>query len=167
MNGIRRFTDRITKMMDIVAAATLIFMMFLTVTDVALRYAGHPFQGTYEMVAFGGATAIAFAMPRTSMTYQNIAVEVLLNLIGPGIRRWFSMFTRMLGIVLFFILGYGLVGKGLELCTAGEVTPGLQIVFYPIVFGSAFCAFIECLTLFYLMIREFTTLEFAGENHGK
>ena len=90
----REITDRITKVMDIIAGVVLVFMMFLTVTDVTLRYLGRPFQGAYEIVALGAAIVIAFAMPRTSIAYQNVAVEVVVNLVAPRVRRWFSVFTR-------------------------------------------------------------------------
>jgi TRAP-type C4-dicarboxylate transport system permease small subunit len=168
MTLFQQLTNRITKAMDVVAAITLVFMMFLTVSDVALRYLGHPFLGAYETVAFAGAIAIGFAVPRTSMTYHNIAVEVLVELIGPGVRRWFSVFARSLGIALFCLLGYGLAAKGMELYRGGEVTPGLQIIFYPIAFGLALCAFVESFVLIFLMIREFTTLQFSGGgDHGE
>lgn len=163
----REITDRITKVMDIIAGVVLVFMMFLTVTDVTLRYLGRPFQGAYEIVALGAAIVIAFAMPRTSIAYQNVAVEVVVNLVAPRVRRWFSVFTRLLGILLFIVLGYGLISRGLELCRGGELTPDLQIVFYPVVLGLAFCAFVECLALFCLMIIEFKTMEFKGGNHGE
>ncbi|MBI5607044.1 MAG: TRAP transporter small permease [Deltaproteobacteria bacterium] len=165
MGGLQKLAVRLTGAMDMVAAATLVFMMFLTVTDVVLRYLGHPFMGAYEVVAFGGAVAIAFAMPRTSLVYHNIAVEFLTDQLGKGVRRWLSLFTRSLGIGLFILLGYGLINKGLELYRGGEVTPGLQVIFYPIAFGLALCAFVESVVLFFLMIREFITGEFAGGGH--
>ena len=168
MSGMQKLTDRLTKLMDVVAAATLVFMMLLTVTDVLLRYLGHPFLGAYETVAFGGAVAIAFAVPRTSMTYHNICVDFIVDSMARRIRRWFSLFTRSLGIALFFLIGYGLVAKGIELYKGGEVTPGLQIIFYPIAFGLAFCAFIECFVLLFLMINEFATMRFGeGDSHGE
>lgn len=167
MNGLpmQKLADRVTRVMNIVAGATLTFMMLLTVTDVVLRYLGHPFLGAYETVAFGGAVAIAFAMPRTALGYGNICVEFVVDSIGSRMRRWFSLFTRSLGIVLFFLMGYGLVVKGVELYRGGEVTPGLQIIFYPIAFGLAFCFFIQCLVLSYLMFREFTAMQFGGGDH--
>jgi len=163
----RNIADHITKVMDIIAGTVLVFMMFLTVADVTLRFLGRPFQGAYEIVALGAAIVIAFALPRTSMVYQNIAVEVVVDRVAPQVRRLFSIFTRVLGILLFIVLGYGLISRGLELYRGGELTPDLQIAFYPVVFGLAFCAFVECLALFCLMISEFTTLEFKGGDHAE
>jgi TRAP-type C4-dicarboxylate transport system permease small subunit len=153
--------------MDMVAALTLVAMMALTVADVTLRYLGHPFVGTYEVVAFGGAVAVAFAMPRTSLAYHNIAVEFLTDHVGVNVKRWLSLCTRPLSITFFFLLGWGLTGKGVELYQSGEVTSGLQVIFYPIAFGIAFCCFAECLVLLYLMLHEFVSGEFAAEDdHG-
>jgi TRAP-type C4-dicarboxylate transport system permease small subunit len=168
MKALYRFTKNVTGAMDAVAAVTLGLMMALTVTDVVLRYLGHPFVGTYEVVAFGGAVAVAFGMPRTSLGYHNIAVEFLTDHVGVDTKRWFSLCTRPLSIAFFFLLGWGLTDKGIELYQSGEVTSGLQVIFYPIAFGMAFCAFAECLVLSYLLIHEFLTGKFGAEDdHGE
>ena len=53
----------VNKGMDFVAGAFLVAIMLLTSLDVVLRYLGHPIQGSYDLVSFGAAFVIGFALP--------------------------------------------------------------------------------------------------------
>jgi len=58
-----------------------------------------------------------------------------------------NAFTRLLGIVLFFLIGWNLFKVGVELFRSGEVTLTRQLPFYPIAYGLGVCCFIQCLVL--------------------
>ena len=45
-----------------VAWVAIVVMMLLTCADVVLRYFRKPIPGTYELVCFLGAAAVAFSM---------------------------------------------------------------------------------------------------------
>jgi len=71
MERLKTLVLLMSKFMGIIAGITLMFVMFLTVLDVILRYFGYPITGVYDLVALGGAIIIGFSMPlgRLAGTY--------------------------------------------------------------------------------------------------
>jgi TRAP-type C4-dicarboxylate transport system permease small subunit len=64
-----------------------------------------------------------------------------------GLERILHSATRILGIILFAVIGSNLMAFGSDFRRVGEVTPTLQIPLYPAAYGIAFCCLIECLVL--------------------
>jgi hypothetical protein len=63
MERLKTLVPLMSEFMGIIAGITLMFVMFLTVLDVILRYFGYPITGVYDLVALGGAIIIGFSMP--------------------------------------------------------------------------------------------------------
>lgn len=148
MGAILWITEKLSKWMSAIAGAALTAIMLLTVCDVFLRYFfDRPIIGTFEMVGFGGAIAIGFAIPITSWMRGHIFVDFFVqkfNKVGQGI---VNVITRLGGIALFYLIGYNLLKYGHDLYVSGEVSLTRQIPFYPIAYGMAICCFIQCLVL--------------------
>jgi TRAP-type C4-dicarboxylate transport system permease small subunit len=139
--------QRLSKYMQWIAGAALIFIMLLTVADVALRLFGHPIEGTYELVGLGGAVVIGFALPVTSLLRCHIFVDFFIQSMSAFWKGVFDVGTRALSFGLFVLIGYNLLLYAGELYNSGEVTATRQLPFYPVAFGIGFCCFIQCLVL--------------------
>jgi len=123
------------------AGIALVFLMLLTIADVVLRAFHRPIAGTYELVGYAGAAAIAGAMPYTSWMRGQVYVDFLLERLPGPARMICRLATRLLVIALFGLLGWHLVKYGRDLRVCGEVSPTLELKFYPVVFGfAAACA---------------------------
>jgi TRAP-type C4-dicarboxylate transport system permease small subunit len=129
-----------------VGGAALVFMMLITVADVILRKLGHPIIGTYEIVSFTGAVVIGFCIPWVTMRKSQIAVDFLTMRMSGKTRKTFRLWTRIVGIVLWSLIGYNLFLLGRDLYRSGEVSLTLQLPFYPVAFGIAFCCFLQSIT---------------------
>jgi len=138
---------RISRFMHGIAGVSLVFLMLLTITDVGLRALHRPVPGTYELVGFAGAVAIGFAMPFTSWIRGHVYVDFFLGRLPKAGRAGFGIATRLLAAGLFALLGWNLVRFGLDLRAAGEVSPTLELRFYPVVFGFAVAAFFQVIVL--------------------
>ena len=147
MEGLHKTVFRITKFMDVVGGAVLTFMMLLTVVDVILRYLGKQITGTYELVFLGGAVVIAFAIPRTSWDGANVNVDFVVEGLPRIARKVTFVFTRLMGIAFFFLLGWNLFALGTTLFRKSEVSLTLHVPIYPVVYMLGICAFAECLVL--------------------
>ena len=147
MEGVFGIVERLSKWMQAIAAVALTFIMLLTVADVVLRFFGHPIVGTFEIVGLGGAIIIGFAIPITSWMRNHIFVDFLYQKCPQGFQNALNITTRLLGITLFFLLGWNLISMGIELYRSGEVTLTRQLPFYPIAYGLAVCSFIQILVL--------------------
>ena len=129
------------------AGVTLTLVMGITVADVILRILGRPIVGAFELVAFFGAMVIGFSIPFTSWVRGHIFVDFLIMKFSKGVRKGIHVFTRLLGGVLFGLIGWNLMKMGADLQRSGEVSPTLHVPFYPVVYGIGVVCLIQVLVL--------------------
>jgi TRAP-type C4-dicarboxylate transport system permease small subunit len=63
------------------------------------------------------------------------------------------------GIILFALVSYNLVKKGIGFYGSGETSMTLRIPMYPVVFVLAFCFFVQCFSFITDIFRIFDTGE--------
>jgi TRAP-type C4-dicarboxylate transport system permease small subunit len=139
------FLRVVTKILNYIGSAALTVMMLLTVTDIILRAFGHPIIGTFEIVGILLAFVIGFTIPKVSYEKGHVFMEIVLERLTQRRKNVLNTFTRILCIVLFAMIAYNLFGAGNEFRMAGEVSPTLELPFYPVAYGVGVCCFIECL----------------------
>jgi TRAP-type C4-dicarboxylate transport system permease small subunit len=132
------------KFLNFISAVTLTVIMLLTVADVLLRAWGHPILGTYEIVSILLAVVIGFSMPQVSLDRGHVCMEFLLERLPGNGRAIMLTVTRVLCIVLFFIIGYNLFTIANEFRISGEVTSTIRLPFYHVAYGVGACCFLEC-----------------------
>ena len=134
----------VSRWLNAIGAITLTFMMLLTVADVFLRIVSRPILGTYEIASILLAVVIGFSIPQVSLDKGHVYMEFLVGrLAGTKMAALFT-FTRILCIMLFLFIGYNLFSVANEFRLSGEVTPTIQLPFYPVAYGVGVCCFIEC-----------------------
>jgi TRAP-type C4-dicarboxylate transport system permease small subunit len=140
--------EKLSKWMQVISGAALVFIMLLTVADVCLRNLFQkPIVGTFEMVGLGGAIIIGFAIPITSWMRGHIFVDFFIQGFSKGVQAAFNISTRVLNIGLFILIAWNLFIYANSLYASGEVTLTRQLPFYPIAYGLAGCCIIQCLVL--------------------
>jgi len=147
MAGFLWFTEKISRLMNVISYVSLTFIMLLTVSDVVLRSLKHPIIGTFEIVGMAGAVVIGFGMPLTSWLRGLIYVDFVIQRFPRWGRNFMNILTRAICIIIFIVIGYNLCGYAMDLLVSGEVTPTRQIPFYPIVYGLGIACFVQCLVL--------------------
>jgi TRAP-type C4-dicarboxylate transport system permease small subunit len=147
MDGLLRIIFRLTQGGNHVAGVTLTLVMGLTVADVILRILGKPIVGAFELVAFLGAMVIGFSIPFTSWVRGHIFVDFLIMKFSKGVRKGIHVFTRLLGLGLFGLIGWNLMKMGADLQRSGEVSPTLHVPFYPVVYGIGMVCLIQVLVM--------------------
>src|SRR5512140_291679 len=115
MNGFLKTVTGISKLLNIIAGVSLIFLMLLTIIDVLLRGFNKPLLGTYELVAFSGAVVIGFSMPQTALSRGHIYVDFLIATFSQRVRNAYNITTRCLVFILFFLIGWNLFKFGWDL----------------------------------------------------
>jgi TRAP-type C4-dicarboxylate transport system permease small subunit len=147
MDGLLRVIFRLSQGGNRVAGVTLTLVMGLTVADVILRILGRPMVGVFELVAFFGALVIGFSIPFTSWVRGHIFVDFLIMRFSKGVRKGIHVFTRLLGLGLFDLIGWNLIKMGTDLQRSGEVSPTLHVPFYPVVYGIGMVCLIQGLVM--------------------
>lgn len=143
------------KFLNAIAGIALVFLMLLTIADVILRFFRRPITGTYELVAFSGAVVIAFAIGVTSWERQHIFVDFFINKFSQKVRNVFNVLTRLIVLGLFVLVSWQMFKYAMDLKRSNEVSLTLQMPFYPIAFGVAFCFVILCLVYICEIIKIF------------
>lgn len=122
-------------------------MMLLTCADVILRFFRRPIPGTYELVCFLGAMAVAFAMAHTSAEKGHVSVSLILRLLPRKIQNIVESITNVFGLTLFVLIAWRSFLYANTLRDSGEVSLTLQLPFYPFVYGIGVSAVVVCLVL--------------------
>ncbi len=153
MKGFLKIVQEICRLLNAVAGLSLTFLMLLTIADVVLRFFKMPIPGTYELVAYAGAIVIGFSLPLTSWQRGHIFVDFLVLKLSPAAQKKFHLFTRSLALVLFFLIGWNLFKMGNDLWKSGEVSPTLQMPFFPIVYAVGVSCLVQCWVLLADMVK--------------
>lgn len=127
----------VSEWLSAIGAVTLTFMMLLTVADVFLRAVARPLLGTYEIASILLGMVIGFSIPKVSLENGHVYMEFMLERLSTRNRAIMYTFTRVLCFALFFLIGYNLLSVANEFRLAGEVTPTVQLPFYPVAYGVA------------------------------
>ena len=147
MNFLERIGNELARLLYWIAGTAIITMMILTCGDVVLRFFRRPIPGTYELVCFLGAVAVAFAMAHTTVQKGHVAVSLLVRLFPARIQGLIESITSTFGFIFFALVAWQSVLYGNDLHASGEVSLTLQLPFYPFVYGIGFSAAAVCLVL--------------------
>jgi TRAP-type C4-dicarboxylate transport system permease small subunit len=153
METLIRILQKVSKILSTIGGAALTFMMCLTVADVLLRAWGRPILGTYEVVSLTLAIVIGFTIPKVSLDRGHVYMEIVLDKLSKRDRAIMNTFTRMLGLILFAIIGYNLFLIGNEFHASGEVSSTLKLPFFPISYFVGVCCFIECFVFMFDIVK--------------
>ncbi len=148
MKPFLNFVSKLSQSMYAIAGVALSFIMAITVIDVFLRTLGHPFMGTYEIVALAGSVVIGFSIPFMSWEMGHVRIDFLLAKLSKEKRRLMNVVTRVVVIVLFIFIGTNFLMIGCEFYSAREVSATIKIPLYPFPIGLSVCAFVQAFVIF-------------------
>jgi TRAP-type C4-dicarboxylate transport system permease small subunit len=143
----------VSKLLNIIAGVAVTVMMLMTVADVLLRAGRHPIIGTYEVVALLMAVVIGFGIPQVSLDRGHVYVEFLLQKFSERVKNVVNTLTRVLCMILFALIGVNLFSVGAAFRASGEVSPTIQLPFYPVAYAVAVCCLLECCVFVFDIVR--------------
>ncbi len=136
------------------SSASVVFMMMLTCSDIALRLFGRPIPGTYELVGYAGAVMVAFALAYTAVERGHIAVELLVDKLPRRARLVIEGLGALVSSVLFSLLAWQSALSALDLIETGEVSLTLGVPVYPFVFCLSAGTLFLSITLFIQFLQD-------------
>jgi len=145
MNKFEKVSNWLASKAYWVAGGAIVLMMLLTCADVILRLFRMPIPGTYELVCFLGAVAVAFAMAHTSNEKGHVAVSLIVRLLPTRVQGVIEIITNICVLILFLLIAWRSVTYAENLRITREVSLTLRLPFYPFIYGIAFSAMIVCL----------------------
>lgn len=108
--------------------------------DVALRTAGHPVKGAYDIVRIAGAITIACALPLTTAVKGHVAIEYFFRKLNRVSRLAVDSLMRLAMIGCFLLAAYECVGYGNRFLRNGQVTDTIELPIFwlPWLMAAAF-----------------------------
>mgnify|MGYP002399219906 CR=1 FL=1 len=151
--GLDRVVNAIDRVLITIAGFMLVVMMLLACSNVLLRSIWVPVKGTFELVGFFGAIVAAFALGRTQMKREHIAVDVLIDQFPRKVRLWLSGINYFVGMVFFSLAGWQAAQWGTHIWRVNELSETLRIIYFPFVYGVALGCIVIALVLLLDMVK--------------
>ena len=113
--------------MTFVSGVALAAMILVVCCDVAMRTAGYPVKGAYDVVRVAGAVTIACSLPLTTAMKGHVAVEYFFQKLSRAGRVAVDSVMRALMIAVFIFAAYECVGYGNRFLRNSEVTSTIEL----------------------------------------
>ena len=109
-------------------------MMLFTVADMMLRALGHTVAGSYEVIGWLSAGAMALALGSVQQHRGHVAIDLLVVRLGGRLRAAIELLTSVLSLLLFAAVTWYVAGYGHVLQTTGSLSETLRAIVYPWVY---------------------------------
>lgn len=137
MSWLERFDAFVNRALAWAAGLALIAMMVFTVADMVLRALGRPVAGSYEIIGWLSAAAMALALGYTQQHRGHVAIDLLTTRLQGRARASVELLMSLLALLLFAALAWYLARYGRVLHETGSLSETLKAVVYPWVYVVA------------------------------
>ena len=100
LRGTRRFLDILYNVAGALAACCLIAILLLIVAQMLARWTGEVFPGAPDYAGYAMAAASFLAFANALNRGYHIRVSIVLNAVGPGVRRIIEIWCFAIGTVI-------------------------------------------------------------------
>ena len=137
-DGVIRLLDRASALLNEglawAAAAMLGAMMLFSVADMVMRGFGVTVAGSYEVIGWLSAVAMALALGTVQRHKGHVAMELVVVKMGRRSRALTDASMALISLVLFAIVAFYVVRYGRVLHETGSLSETLRIIVYPWVY---------------------------------
>ena len=146
---LERISQLLNQILVCIAGLFLIGMIFLTCTNVFLRFVWIPVSGTFELMGYFGAVLTAFTLGYTQLKHGYISVDIVVLRFSKKVQVVLHAVNHAICMVFFALVAWQILKYGTNLWETGEVTETLQIIYYPFTYGVALGCAVLSLVFFY------------------
>lgn len=137
MPGLERLSSRVNRLLEWAAGLGLAAMLLFTVADMALRGLGRPVAGSYEVIGWLSAGAMALALGAVQQQRGHVAVKLLEAHLGARVRAVLDLATSLVSLLLFAAVAWYVGRYGRVLQETGSLSETLRAIVYPWVYVVA------------------------------
>ncbi len=137
MKALDAFSGLLNRALAAVAGIALIAMMLFTVADMVLRGLGRPIAGSYEVIGWLSATAMALALGYAQLHKGHIAIDLVVERLGPRSRAAVDAVMALASLLLFVAVAWYVGSYGVVLHESGSLSETLKAIVYPWVYVVA------------------------------
>jgi len=133
MERLNRFSVSLNRVFAVGSGAAVLGLIALATANMVLRIVWVPVPGSYELIGFLGALAVACGLGYTQVAKGHIAVTILTDLFPAKANRALDAVNHLIGAVFFGFCAWQTALWGLEIARSGEVSQTLKIPYYPVI----------------------------------
>jgi TRAP-type C4-dicarboxylate transport system permease small subunit len=153
MKFLDKLSRTISQVLIGIAGLFLAAMILITCANIFLRAAWIPIKGTYELMGYFGAVAMALSLGQTQIGRGHIAVDLLVLRFSGKKQRVLNGINAGVCTVFFSVVAWQIGKYATTLLRTGEVTETLRIIYYPFTYGVALgCAALALIFLVELIL---------------
>lgn len=165
MQALEKLSGLLNTALAWAAGAALIAMMLFTVADMVLRGLGRPVAGSYEIIGWLSAAAMAMALGYTQIHRGHVAIDLLTTRLGGRTRAAIEFVVSGLALLLFAAVAWYVARYGRVLQETGSLSETLKAIVYPWVYVVAAGAAGLALALLVDFLRSAIRLMAAQRQH--
>ena len=117
-----------------IAGLALAAMMLFSVADMVLRALGSTVAGSYEVIGWLSAGAMALALGSVQQHRGHVAINLLVVRLGGRMRASIELLTSLLSLLLFVAVAWYVARYGRVLQETGSLSETLRAIVYPWVY---------------------------------
>ncbi len=140
------------------AALMLGAMMLFSVVDMVARSFGVTIAGSYEVVGWMSAAAMALALGTVQRHKGHVAMELFVVKLGSRNRALVEAAMALLSLALFAVTMFYVMRYGRTLHETGSMSETLRVIVYPWVYVVGLGCFGLALALLVDLLRSLTAL---------
>lgn len=137
MQWLEKFSKLVNRLLAWMAGLGLAAMLLFTVADMALRTLGRPVAGSYEVIGWLSAGAMALALGSVQQHRGHVSVKLLEMSFGPRLHAAVELLTTTLSLLLFAAVAWYVARYGRVLQETGSMSETLRAIVYPWVYVVA------------------------------
>lgn len=130
-----KFALLLQKVLGMIAALVLFFMMCITAVDVIGRYFfNKPIAGGFEITEIGLALLIYCALPLVSARREHIVIDTFDPIMSPGVKTFLNRLADIICCITLVGVGYMLFKRAIRVAEYADTTNVLQLPLAPVVY---------------------------------
>ncbi len=126
-NRIKQTVFKVCNFGQYIAGAILVFLVIVLVADAAGRFILMPVTGSYEIVQYGFALIVAFAVGYTQLRGGHVSIELIFGQLPAGLRRVFTFINKILSLAVFSLVTWRLFADAVAAYKLGEESSTLTL----------------------------------------
>jgi len=134
MQSLANFNKRVNESLTWLAGFALLGMMLFTVADMVLRALGRPVAGSYEVIGWLSAAALALALGNAQIYRSHVAIDLVTTQLGDRTRSVVDLAMSLLSLLLFAAAAWFVARYGRVLQDTGSLSETLKAPVYPWVY---------------------------------
>lgn len=129
-----RLSSRVNEGLAWAAAFTLAAMMLFSVADMVMRGMGITVAGSYEVIGWLSAAAMAMALGTVQRHRGHVAMELVVVKLGKRSRAIVEALMALMSLLLFATVAWYVARYGRVLHETGSLSETLRVIVYPWVY---------------------------------